>query len=412
MRIWKSLVAAAAAAATVAALSAPALAEPINPHTGKTVTPNAWDIVGVGSQTIAYASDQLAYNYDLGVKHDTTKTPYVYEWDAYSPTAKNATTAETVTLKVGCKDVRPDGSSAGISALQEYGTTKFHGVTYPCVNFARSSRGVNETTTPKDPLCIPNVHGICFVKLANDVVTYATTKNSNAPDNLTRAQLAEIFGCTVKAAHGDPAGTWGALLGSKAKKGSAKQQIDPLVPQQGAGTLKFWMETALGLPGDAEPLCGTLAKAPKGSQPEENEGLAKAFLLKNGTPNPNVLYPFSIASYVAQSAHSAALHHKPGKGQNRFGFDETGVLFLDGIAGLAPTVKSHGVPIINPAWNRTVFRRYVYDVVPFSNARGSVNNIPPNLVKFFGPSGYWCTHNSVLSDYGFEPIGSLCGSSS
>jgi ABC-type phosphate transport system substrate-binding protein len=411
LRIIKTLVAAAAAAATVAALSAaPALAEPINPHTGKTVTPNAWDIVGVGSETISFVSDQLAYNYDLSVKKDTTKTPYIYEWDAYSPTAKSATAKQKVTLKVGCPNTRPNGSSAGITALETYGTTKFHGVTYPCVNFARSSRGRSNTEPGADPSCATG--GICFVKLANDVVTYATTKGSNAPDNLTLTQLADIFGCTVSAAHGDPAGTWGALLGSKAKKGSAKQKIDPLVPQSGSGTLKFWMETALGLKTDTEPLCGTLAKAHVGSQPEENEGIAKAFLLKNGKPNPNVLYPFSIASYVAQSAHSAALHHKPGKGQNRFGFDETGVLFLNGISGIAPTVKSHGLPIINPKWNSTPFRRYVYDVVPFSSAKGNVNNIPPDLVKFFGPRGYWCTHNSVLQDYGFEPIAGLCGTSS
>lgn len=412
MRIIKTLVAAAAAAATVAALTAaPALAEPINPHTGKTVTPNAWDIIGVGSETISFVSDQLAYNYDLGVKTDSTKTPYIYEWDAYSPTAKNATTKETVTLKKGCPDVRPNGSSAGITALETYGTTKSGGVTYPCVNFARSSRGRSTTEPGADPACATG--GICFVKLAADVVTYATTKNSNAPDNLTLAQLADIFGCTVAAAHGDPAGTWGALLGSKAKKGSAKQKIDPVVPQSGSGTLKFWMETALGLKTDTEPLCGKLANSHKGSQPEENEGIAATFL-KNGKPDPNVIFPFSVASYIAQEAHSPALHHKPGKGQNRFGFDETGVLFLNGIAGTAPTVKSHGLPVINPAWNSTPFHRYVYDVVPFSDATGSVNNIPPDLVKFFGPSGYWCTHNSVLQDYGFEPINGLhlCGTSS
>jgi ABC-type phosphate transport system substrate-binding protein len=408
LRIWKTLIAAAAAAATVAALTAPALADPIDPHTGKTVTPHQWDIVGVGSQTIAYVSDQLAYNYDLGVKKDTTKTPYIYYWDATSPSNPGSTAAQKVTLKDGCKNTRPNGSGPGITALETYGSTKYKGVTYPCVDFAGSSRGRNSTTSPIDPSCATG--GICFVKLANDVVTYTTTKGSNAPDNLSLAQLAEIFGCTIPAANGFAAGTWGALLGKKAKDPTAKP--DPLVPQSGSGTLKFWMETALGLKTDTEPLCGSLANAHKASQPEENEGLAKVFLLKNGKPNPNVLYPFSIASYVAQEAHSPALHHKPGKGQNRFGFDETGVLFLNGISGIAPTVKSHGLPVINPKWNSTPFRRYVYDVVPFSSAKGNVNNIPADLVKFFGPKGYWCTHNSVLQDYGFEPIGSLCGTSS
>jgi hypothetical protein len=404
----KTLVAAAATAATVAALSAPALADPINPHTGKAVTPNAWDIVGVGSQTSAFVSDQLAYNYDKGIKKDTPSTPYVYQWDATPPSNPNDLNPQTVVLKAGCKEVRPNGSGPGITALTSYGITKYKGKKYPCVTFARSSRGRNSTTAPFDPACAKG--GICFVKLANDVVTYATTRNSNAPDNLTKNELAEIFGCTIPAAHGFARGTWGALLGSKAKDPTAKP--DPLVPQTGAGTLKFWMETALGLPTDTEPSCSSLAGITTVSaQPEENQGLSKQFLLKNGKPNPNVLFPFSVAAYVAQEAHSAALGHKPKKGQNLFGNDETGVLYLDGIAGVAPTVKKGGVPVINPAWNRTVFRRYIYDVVPFASGKGTVNDIPANLVKIFGPKGYWCTHNSVLSAYGFEPT-EFCGSSS
>jgi hypothetical protein len=413
LRIMKTLVAAVAVAATATALAvAPALAEPINPHTGKAVTPNAWDLVGVGSETISFVSDQLAYNYDKGVKHDTTKTPYIYEWDAFPPSNPLDTT-QRVALKTGCKNTRPDGSSAGKTALETYGHVKYKGVTYPCVNFSRSSSGRNSTTAPIDPAC--STGGICFVKLANDVVTYATTKGSNAPDNLTQAQLAEIFGCDIPAAHGFAKGTWGALLGAKAK--DAKGSPDPLVPQTGSGTLKFWMETALGLPTDTEPSCGTLASAKRpDQQPEENEGISRVFLLKNGKPNPNVLYPYSIAAYVSQEAHSAKLHKKPTKAQNMFGFDETGALFLNGIKvgtkAIAPTVVSKREPVINPAWNATVFRRYVYDIVLFSSARGNVGGIPANLVKFFGPRGYWCTHNTVLQDYGFEPIGSLCGSSS
>jgi ABC-type phosphate transport system substrate-binding protein len=406
LRIIKTLVAAAAAAATVAALSATALAEPINPHTHKTVTPNAWDIVGVGSQTTSYVSDQLSYNYDLGIKHDTTKTPYLYDWDAVPPSNLNDT-SQVITLKAGCRNTRPNGSSAGITALETYGTVKYKGVTYPCVNFARTSRNRNSSTAPVDPACAPG--GICFVYFATDVVTYATTKVTNVPDNLSKAQLAEIFGCDIPAAHGFAKGTWGALLGAKAK--DPKGKPDPLVPQSGSGTLKFWMETALGLATDTEPACGTLAGItnPK-FQPEENEGISVVFKLKNSKPNPNVLYPFSVASYVAQEAHSAAIGKTPKKGQNQFGRDETGVLFLDGISGTAPTVKVKGVPVINPAWKKTVFFRYNYNVVPYSAAKGNVNHISPELAKIFGPKGYECKQPKVLADYGFGST-ALCGTS-
>jgi ABC-type phosphate transport system substrate-binding protein len=407
LRIIKTLVAAAAAAtATVAALSATAVAEPINPHTHKTVTPNAWDIVGVGSQTTSYVSDQLSYDYDLGIKHDTTKTPYLYDWDAVPPSNLNDTT-QVITLKKGCKNTRPNGSSAGVTALETYGSVKYKGVTYPCVNFARTSRNRNSSSAPVDPACAPG--GICFVYFATDVVTYATTKVTNVPDNLTKAQLAEIFGCDIPAAHGFAKGTWGALLGAKAK--DPKGKPDPLDPQSGSGTLKFWMETALGLATDTEPSCGTLGGItnPK-YQPEENEGISVVFKLKNGKPNPNVLYPFSVAAYVAQEAHSASIHGTPKKGQNIFGRDETGVLYLDGISGVAPTVKVKGVPVINPAWKNTVFFRYNYNVVPYSAAKGNVNHIAPALAKIFGPKGYECRQPKVLADYGFGST-ALCGRS-
>jgi hypothetical protein len=409
VRIWKSLaVVGAIATATAAMAVAPALADPVNPHTGKAVTPNQWDIVGVGAQTSAFVSDALAYSYDKGIKKDTPSTPYVYEWDATPPSNPSFTGSQTITLKKGCTNIRPNGANPGITALTSYGITKYKGKKYPCVTFARSSRGRNSTTAPFDPACAKG--GICFVKSAQDVVTYTTTRNSNVPDNLTKAQLVEIFGCTIPAAHGYAKGTWGALLGRKAKDPTARP--DPLVPQTGAGTLKFWMETALGLPTDTEPSCSSLAGATKAAdEPEENQGTSKYFLLKNGKPNPNVLFPFSVAAYVAQEAHSPAPGHKPKKGQNQFGVDETGVLYLDGIAGIAPTVKKAGEPVINPAWNNTVFRRYLYDVVPFASGKGVVNDIPANLVKIFGPKGYWCTHNSVLADYGFEAT-NLCGTSS
>jgi hypothetical protein len=412
LRIIRTLVAAAAVAATMVALTAPALAEPVNPHTGKTVTPNPWDIVGVGSQTISYVSDQLAYNYDKRIKKDTTKTPYLYNWDAVPPNNLNDTT-QRITLKKGCVNTRPNGSSPGVIALETYGSVKYKGKRYPCVNFARVSRNRSESTSPKDPECAKG--GACFVYFGGDVVTYATTKVTNVPDNLTRAQLAEIFGCTIPAAHGFGAGTWGALLGSSAKDPTAKP--DPLVPQNGAGTLKFWMESALGLSTDSEPTCGTLAGVTKASsQPEENEGISKSFLL-NGKPNPDVLFPYSVAAYVAQEAHSAKIGKRPGKNQNMFGRDETGVLYLDGITVtltsnktevVAPTVRLKGVPVINSAWNSTIFHRYNYNVVPYSNGKGSYHGIPANLVKIFGPKGYECTQPKVLAEYGFEST-ALCG---
>jgi hypothetical protein len=429
--IWKSLAArgmaapaaAALAAATMAALAVPALAMPalavpalagaralagpVSPQAGQCVTPSPWDIVGIGAQSTLDVGDQLARNYDSTIKKDSPSTPCVYEWSAGPPWTLNGISQKLIVVKAGCK---PGIPPQAISALYTSGDTTSNGKTYPCVDFVRSERA----RTPTDPPYGPG--GSAFVAFAGDAVTYSSTRVSNVPDDLSQAQLAEIFGCKVAAAHGFKANTWGALLGAKAR--GAADAIDPIVPQPGLGTLSFWMEKALRLPTDTEPACGTAATLPTAQQPEENEGVSKLFLVK-GKPNPNVIFPFSVGAYVAQEAHSAPCGKQPAKGQNMFGCDETGVLYLRGIAAIvngktidvAPTVLSHGVPVTNPLWNGTAFHLLEFDVVMYSAAKGNVNHIPPRLVRIFGPHGYWCTNPAVLESYGFEPAPG-CGTTS
>lgn len=396
----RSLVAVGALAATAATvMAAPAMADPINSHRHK-VTPAPYDIVSVGSESIYAISDQLSFNYNLlvGRKHSPAHPNY-YSWDAV-PFARPNNTSQKIILKAGCKkNLRPDGSSAGISALVQYGNTHYRGKTYPCVDFARSSRPRKSS----DPAFGPG--GIAFVTLWRDAVTYATTKNSSAPNNLTLSQLKEIFSCTVPATSANAANTWGALLGATAK--GANQAIDPIVPQAGSGTLSFWMTTALGLTSTAEPTCGTAKNLTTDQQPEENEGLSKVFL-KNGKPNPNVIFPFSIGAWVAQQYHSAKCGKKPSKTQNMFGCNENGVLNLNGIKGIAPTVKGkgrHAAPVTNPRFPAP-FNRFLYAVVRYSTTPS--NHIPSYLNGLLGKRGYFCKQTKVVTAYGFEPT-PLCG---
>jgi ABC-type phosphate transport system substrate-binding protein len=401
--------AAAGMAATMVAVAvAPASAEPLNPKTGKAIRPAAYDIVAVGSESLAYLEDQLTWNYNkvAAKKKHSPSNPFIYSWDGV-PTFNLNDTTEKIIVKQGCKkNLRPDGSSAGIKDLPAYGKTSYTTIgknhkktkhTVPCIDYARSSRPRGSS----DPAFAKG--GDAFVVLAEDAVTYAVTSNTNVPNNLSKKQLVEIFGCSVPAANGFAANTWGALLGPSAK--GASQAIDPIVPQSGSGTLSFWMETALGLPTDTEPSCGTAAKLGFGAQPEENEGISKVFLL-NGKPNPNVIYPYSIGVYVSQAYHSAKIGKTPTKSQNKFGKDERGVLHLDSISGL-------GAPIINkktnPKWNNSPFRRFLYDVVRYTTTTS--NHIPSYLNKWLGRTGYFCKQKTVLEDYGFEPT-RLCGVSS
>jgi hypothetical protein len=421
VRFLKTLVAAGAVGAVAAAvMSAPAIAEPINPHNGKTVTPNAWDIVGIGSESISFITDQLTYNYDCygthkkqsgkcTTKKDSPANPYIYSWDAVPPNNLNDINS-VIKPKVGCKkNIRPDGSSDGITDLEDNSLGNTHysykGKTHtaPCADFARSSRPRKASDSPYAK------GGIAFDTLWADAVTYASTnlkgESTNVPNNLTKAELVAIFSCNMPAANGFPADTWGAVVGSSAPDPNGV--VDPIAPQAGSGTLSFWMETALGLSSDGEPTCGTAANLSTDQQPEENEGTSPVFLL-NGKPNPNVIYPFSIGAYLAAEFHSAGCSkHASHKGKNLFGCDDTGVLGLNGIGGIKPTasVKGSKFPVTNPKWESTVFERELYVVVPFASTK---DHIPAYMEKFFGKKGYFCKQSSVIKNYGFE-VDPHCG---
>jgi ABC-type phosphate transport system substrate-binding protein len=409
VRIVKSLVAMGAVAATATALAvAPALADPVNGHLKK-VTPQPYDVVGAGSATTEYVVDALSVAFNATVKHHSAAHPYILSWDATPPGKPNDIT-QMIKTKAGCAtNLRPDGSSAGIADLSAYGTVKSRGKTYPCINFARSSRFFKAG----DPAFGPG--GVSFVILARDAVTYATTKVTNVPNNLTTKQLSEIFGCDIPAAGPFAANTWGALLGAGAK--NPTQSPAPVLPQAGSGTLSFFAGD-LGV-ATTEPTCGPAAALPATSDPEENEGVDNIFRVgdkASGAPNPNVIYPFSIGSYLAQEFHSPKPGHKPAKGQNKFGFNETGVLFLNELNGTQPTVSVGSGKgkhqIINPNFAKK-FQRFVYDVLPYSADR---THIPASLEKWFNPAtgkgthGFFCSsaRKTLIEDYGFLPT-ALCG---
>jgi hypothetical protein len=414
VRFLKTLVAAGAVGAVAAAvMAAPAIAEPINPHNGKTVVPQPWDIVGIGSESISFITDQLTYNYDCygtakkqsgkcTTKKDSPKNPYIYSWDAVPPSNLNDIKS-IIRPKVGCKkNIRPDGSSDGITDLEDnslgdtHYTYKGRKHTAPCADFARSSRPRKASDSAYGK------GGIAFDTMWADAVTYASTnlkgESTNVPNNLSRAQLIDIFSCNMPAANGFAADTWGAV-DKNAPDPTAV--VDPIVPQAGSGTLSFWMETALALSTDSPPTCGT-ESSNVDLQPEENEGTSPVFLL-NGKPNPNIIFPFSVGAYLAAEFHSASCRkHASHKGKNLFGCDDTGVLGLNGISGVKPTasVKGSKIPVTNPKWESTPFERELFIVVPF--ATNTKSHIPAYMEKFFGSKGYFCKNTAVVKDYGFE----------
>jgi ABC-type phosphate transport system substrate-binding protein len=182
--IRKAAVVALGAAALTAALATPASADP-------SFTPGATDIVGVGSDTTEFVMNDLASAYNA-----TTPKPasLVASWDA--------TGSATITPRAGAASItRPNGSSAGITALNNNTS----------LDFARSSRPRQSSDG-----------AVQFLPFAKDVIKYAANTTTNAPLNLTAAQLANIYKCTST--------TWTQV------GGTSTATIKPVLPQANSGT--------------------------------------------------------------------------------------------------------------------------------------------------------------------------------
>lgn len=398
MRTLFKLMAGAAAAATVAAVAmAPvAMADPITSK-GKAVVPREKDITGVGSDTIQNLLDQFSLDYNATIR---AAAPHLYSWDATN--LKTGAVNDLIKEKFGCsKAPRPNGSSAGILAavggpLALSANTSTHDKAHFCTDFARASRGraVGDPAFGKG--------GIAFDTTAQDGVTWATNPGSPAPNSLTLKQLTEIYSCTVT--------NWSQVGGKNVK-------IDVQLPQAGSGTRSFWLKvlgiTAPGSCVDSSKGESSTNPPPNGNLPEENEGVNK-FLQPS-----NVIFPFSIGKYLAETEHSATCLNKkctpvngvvckPTKTQNRFGCNTHGAMILHPIFRASPVAGKGANQTINPKFPAT-FLRFVYVVVRWAKTK---DHIPGYLEALFGSHGWMCASKAAHKDmvnYGFLPSPLLCG---
>jgi ABC-type phosphate transport system substrate-binding protein len=403
MRKLRTLAAAVVAVSSLTLITAgPAFADP---PTG--TTPRAADAVGTGSDSTQYLLDQLAYSFDHANPSAATK---LYSWDAVNP--DTLAIGDNIVTKKGCAAIaRPDGSGAGIAALEANAHPSGDTTNY-CVDYARSSRAPEST----DPACASG--GVCFVPLAGDAVTWADRSaaagGTDAPANLTTAQLVKIYECTIT--------NWDRVGGLNAP-------IEAYLPQTSSGTRQFFL-TALG--GGVTPITpGSCVIDGTTSDPnslEENEGINP--LLNS----PEAIFPFSVGSWLSQTYHSATCTNSDCSevgpttppcplttGKNRFGCNEAGVLQLNTLNGSKPTtpwpVTSKSV--VNTGFD-ALFQRTLFDVVRYDP--NSTDHIPGaesgapggiNLEQFFGSTGYFCSkaEQATIKAYGFEPTWKLshCG---
>jgi ABC-type phosphate transport system substrate-binding protein len=360
MRKWMTLVVGATVTAgAMALLITPAMADPVNSK-GKAVTPKPSDIVTVGAQTDQYLFDQLSVDYNK----EFPRRAHFYSWDALNAQGID----DNIVTKAGAAPiVRPNGSGAGIAALILNGKT---GKDF-AIDVARTSSPRSSSNPPKAK------SGVVFVALAKDAVTYATNTKTNAPGDLTTADLAAIYNCTAT--------TWNEVGG----KSHAK--IDAQLPQTSSGTRKFFLtEIGVTAPGS----CVNSAKGENlNNYPEENEG-TDSFL-----QGRNVIFPYSVGAWIEQ------VYHSSGKGKNEFGIDNHGNLQVRDLNGTAPTVGKGVKTTINTRFTPD-FIRTLYDVVRWANTR---DNIPAYLEPLFASArartpGWICSSKvaqQAIVDYGF-----------
>jgi hypothetical protein len=368
MRVALKIAAVAGAAATALAIGiGPAAFADPNP------TPALTTLTGVGSDTVTPLFDEGGINANdpggcaaaspeagtLVEDFNTQSTPPKYpaaSWDAVNPCT--GTADETIATKeksksdTSCQLERPDGSSAGIAALNmdQTDASTFGGQTVYCIDYARSSRAPN-TTTFED----------AFAALAQDAITWSSPVVSGStnpePSHLNQTQLEAIYTCADT--------NWDKVGGKNAP-------IGVVLPQSGSGTRSTWL-AALGITASSEPCWqnGTVGS----NVIEENTGLSPGNVAQftttqdfgttcaKGCAPQDDIFPYSIGDWIAQT--SPAVDGVGGHATSIWGHGNLSLFKIENAAGTtaeAPvTTNSSGQPVINPAWNEA-FDRILYIV--------------------------------------------------
>jgi ABC-type phosphate transport system substrate-binding protein len=368
--------------------------------------PALTSIVGVGSDTTTplfsgspteNSSGSLVTDYNA-----TSPANDLWSWDAVNPSTGD--TGDTIVTKgssstdTTCSITRPDGSSAGITELEDSPTDGGD----PCVDFARSSRGPEST----DPTTI------AFVPFAGDAITYASPTSSSVtspvPAGMTVADLADIYNCTWT--------NWDQVPGNSANDAP----IVPVLPQSNSGTRSTFLlllgggTTAL-TPGS----CVVNGTAADGDAIEENTGLSTGNEDQFGTTATSTtvddVFPYSVGDYIAQGTASDGVG---GHASSIWGQGDLSIYSMTDSSGdlqEPTTTNSSGQTVIN---QDLPMQRLLYNVVE-NGGTASDPAFPTTpsyeataLPAIFGASGWLCTNSTAQADitsYGFYSLGSECG---
>lgn len=257
--------------------------------------PGANDIVGVGSDTLQYMLDFGAdgdFNGNPG--YNSGKAARVMSFDATPDNNAragylNGSTSSslkalnpTIVLRGGTSPVqRPNGSGSGVGALAID--------TANAIDFARSSSPLSagQVGTATGTGGVGNLHE---VRLAKDGIHLAVGTTTNAVP-LSNTQLLNIYQCTAGWTH------WSdANIG-----GTSSDTIIPIVPQNGSGTRKTFLQDigfTVNSDGSTTPALGSCVKTYEENDPyalyvdSSGNQVSDPYAL-SASPNADAIEPMS-----------------------------------------------------------------------------------------------------------------------
>lgn len=335
----KNIKAAAICAVVGVALAGVAIASPANADPAS----NSYSLVG--SDTLQDVSNALVNGTAISgasVRTLTSAGDTLGSFDAFG-------SATIQTKPSGVYFGRPNGSGDGVKALSR----SIDGAPYTAasglaaatvitgqVDIARSSSG---------PAGAANASGaLAYVPFGRDALAYAYNGTSATLGSITAAQLTQIYSC---------------VAGANVINGVT---VQPLLPQSGSGTRKFFLG-AIGVTDNAALVsCVTNNGAnPTFASVNENDGTALSV--------PGQIAPFSVASFVAQSNHAA---------QNRIGTAQLG-----SPTGVAPYTGTGSALVPNTSYySNSTFGRDTYMVVEFARIDSTNAKFEQPLADLVNPS--------------------------
>ncbi len=347
----KNIKAAAICAVVGVALAGVAIASPAN------ADPISNSYTLVGSDTLQDVSNALVNGTSISgasVKVLASTGATLGSFDAFG-------SATIQTKQGGAYFGRPNGSGDGVKALSR----SVDGAAYTAasglaaatvitgqVDIARSSSG---------PGTNANASGVlAYVPFGRDALAYAYNGTSAALGSITAAQLTQIYSC---------------VAGANVINGVT---VQPLLPQSGSGTRKFFLG-AIGVTDNAALVsCVTNNGAnPTFASVNENDGTALTAV--------GQIAPFSVASFVSQSNNAA---------QNRVGSAQLGTP-----TGVAPYTGTGTALVPNASYYaNSTFGRDTYMVVEYARIDSTDAKFEQPLADLVNPA-----KTKSLTNFGAGP---------